>query len=139
MEDNDEDEIQHNVEQSGQYEKIQGHFAVPEGTQNTCKEVVQHLSQDTAADNHDICIGICENIRGCSHQLKPWLHQDHKRGSQNQSDDQGKDGGPGDSPAHSRQITSAKFLGGQHGKSCSHPDHESINQKHDCPGASHSC
>ena len=134
---NDEYQIQHNIQQSRQNQKIQRHLAVSQCPQDACQKIIEHLGQYAGADNHNIRIGICKNIFRCMHQNKPRLHKHHKCRGKHQSHNQRQERSSHHGSAHGRHISGAEFLSGKHGKSCCHSNHESIDQKHDCPCASH--
>ena len=85
----DKYKIKHNIKKRGQDQEIQRHFTVSQRPQYTCQQIVEHLCQDPAADDHDIRISVYENVIRRIHKCQKGLHKYHEQHSQEQSYDKG--------------------------------------------------
>ena len=137
MEENDEDQVKHDIEQRGKDQEVQGHPAVPKRPQYTCQQIIKHLRKDARADDHDIGIGVPEDILRRVHQFQPRLHKEHERRREDRAYDQGQYRCPCHGLPHCVHVPRTEFLRSEDRKSCGHPYDKTIDQKHDRTGASH--
>ncbi len=70
MEDENEDEVQDNVDDAGQYEEVQGTSGVAHGTKNTGADVVDQESGDSGKVGAEVNAGVIHDIIRCGHEAQ---------------------------------------------------------------------
>lgn len=93
-----------------------GILLFPTALQIGGKQVVKNSSHDTGTDDHNICIGILENVGRGVHKLQQRMHTQHTKEADYHCEDQGQKNTVCHTDLHPFCILGPEALGGQNPK-----------------------
>ena len=134
----DKEQIQHDVQACGKYEKEQRNLAVANCSQISGKQVIKNICRNADADDHDISVCILKNIIRRVHKFQKRFHDHETEYRQYNGRKNGQKDTVGCTAFYALYILSAIFLRNQDRKSGSDSLGKTDDQKHDRTGGTDS-
>ena len=104
-------QVQNHVQHCGKDQEDQRSPAVSHCTQVGGKQVVKNSGNDSRTDDHDVCVGILENIVRRVHQFQQTVHADHAESTDGYGKNQGQKDSVGNADLHSLFVLGAEPSG----------------------------
>ena len=76
--DHNEEQVQPDVQQGGQHQEHHRGAAVAQGTQEAGQDVVQHNGGDPQKDDHNVVVGVIDDVSGGVHPLEDGPAEHHR-------------------------------------------------------------
>ena len=133
----DQGEVQEDVQERGQGQKIHRRFAVPQRADDGGQQVVEEGGRDAHEDDEDIGIGVVDDVRRGAHHHQNVPAEQPRGHGEHQGEQGGEIGGVGHKAAHLAIFPGPHPLGHRDGKAVAHPHAEADDEKVDGAGGAH--
>ena len=129
MKDQNQRQIQNDIQDGGQHQKIKWRFGISHGADDAGGGIIKEGKRDPQTDNEKIVISILKNICRGVHRFQNHPAQGGGQQRQNEGQDNGQPGGVGGKFPHFPEILRSEPLSYRYGKPAAGAGGEPDNQK----------
>ena len=131
--------IQDDIDTAGRDQKVQRHFAVPQGPQYAGEKIKQHRGGNTDEDNPQIRFRVVQNFRRCLQHFQHWPGKNNGNHGQHQGDGEAQQNSGSKTFFDAFFIIGPETLGSYNGKAGGESGYKSQNQEVNASCPSHRC